>query len=117
MTSRIWVRRESPRIGVRRSGGAILVPAYLLDSDSAQGAYLGSTGGLAIEVSSSAPAQLRGLRLPAEPRRVSIEPPHPALRTEIVRDVGGTYRIRLMSSLASGLEVERLLIVVAEPTQ
>lgn len=63
--SRIWVRRESERIGIRRMPYRIEVPGFLFSHNPATITYLDETGSLVVPATKLEPARIRGLRIPA----------------------------------------------------
>ena len=64
LVSRIWVRRDSPTIGIRRVGDALVVPGFLFNARARSRAVLDDDGALGVRVERGAPAELHGLRLP-----------------------------------------------------
>src|SRR5206468_10234392 len=77
---KIWVRKDSPRIGIRASGGRIVVPAFLMNGAPGSVARLGQTGRLILPVSTSQPARLHGVELPRGRWRLEAEPSRTALQ-------------------------------------
>jgi len=76
---RIWVRWESPRIGVARTSDMLRVPGYLLTLNPATVASLDEEGRLGIVASSDSPAGIAELPLPPGRWGVSIDPESPEL--------------------------------------
>jgi hypothetical protein len=58
-----WVRRDSPRAGVRRDGDRVTVPAHLFVSGSDTPARLDDSGSFAVALSGIEPAVFHGLAL------------------------------------------------------
>jgi hypothetical protein len=73
VTAKIWVRRESRRIGIERSPDRIVVPGYLMNDRPGSVARLGKTGTLVLPLSPAAPARLGRLEVP--PGRWRLEAP------------------------------------------
>jgi arabinofuranosyltransferase len=71
--SRIWVRRLSPRIGIRRDDREVVVPAYLLNSDPDSFVELDSQGRFHVGIRRWAPAIAAGVPLPAGSWRVDVD--------------------------------------------
>ena len=65
--SQIWVRRTSPKIGIRPDRGDILIPAFLLLGRSSNVARETESGSFAVSVDAS--TQLRAERIAAPPGR------------------------------------------------
>ena len=80
--ARIWVRRESERIGIRRGPGRVTVPGFLVCDNHASVARLGRDGRLVVPVAPDLPAILNRLELPAGRWRVEADasPPSTQLR-------------------------------------
>jgi hypothetical protein len=81
--SRIWVRKHSERIGIKRSDDRIAVPAFLLNDNTATVARLGETRKLIVPISRDAPARIRNLELPPGRWRIEAEGSQPSLRVKI----------------------------------
>ncbi len=64
VTAKIWVRRESERIGIRRSPDRIVVPGFLMADGPGSVARLGAAGTLIRPLTGDAPARLARLEVP-----------------------------------------------------
>lgn len=67
----VSVRRDSQKVGIRRSGSSIIVPAYMFNGNDETVAHLIGPGRFAVSVSASRPALLRDLAL--DPGRWRLE--------------------------------------------
>jgi arabinofuranosyltransferase len=68
----VWVRRESPKVGVRRSPGVIEIPGYLFTAPDSV-APLQGDGHFEPTASRTAPLALHGLPVPPGRWRVEVE--------------------------------------------
>ena len=73
VTSRVWVRRESRRIGIKREGGRVSVPGFLINGHHWGVARLGRDGRLVTPVTQSRAALLDKFQLPAGRWRVEVD--------------------------------------------
>ncbi len=89
----VWVRKHSPKIGIRRDGDTIRVPGFLINGNPSTVAHLDSAGRLVVSVSRERPALLE-LVLPPGEWEVRVD----TARPEVVRvDVAdGTHRTKLV---------------------
>lgn len=71
----LYVRRDSPRIGITSDSAAVRVPAMLFASYWRSRAGLDSTGRISVMVAREKPAVYSGLELPAGRWRVDTVPP------------------------------------------
>lgn len=78
--SGIWLRIDSARVGIRRSGAAVTVPAYLFNGNPATTARLDASGRFVVSVSRAAPAVLPSLGLAPGAWRLRLDPPDGAWR-------------------------------------
>jgi hypothetical protein len=78
--SRIWVRRESERIGVRRSGTRIQVPGYLFATHRQSVALLSAGGGLEAQTPATGSLRLPALPLAAGRWRYRLDASHADVR-------------------------------------
>ncbi|HUT10283.1 MAG TPA: hypothetical protein VMY42_07300 [Thermoguttaceae bacterium] len=84
--SLIWLRRESEKIGIRRSDDRIVVPGYLLNAHPATVAYLDASGEFVVSVTPDTPAGIANLSLP--PGRWKIDADATAEVRVVVRPAG-----------------------------
>jgi len=63
VTTRLWVRTEDGRIGVKRAGGEVSIPGYLFYTQPGGVAELNPEGRLGLRIDASHPAYLFGLAL------------------------------------------------------
>ena len=96
VVSRIWVRNESERIGIKRFDGLITIPAFLLNGKPETVARLGISGQLIVPVSRHTPAQIKKLTLPPGRWRIELEGSQPQLRIRAFAS-GDTGRVLLDS--------------------
>ncbi len=75
--SRIWVRLDSSRIGIRSGQERVLIPGYLLAAQPGIDASLDEAGRLRAEIPAGTPASLGPLTLPAGSWRARSEPDWP----------------------------------------
>ncbi|HEV3468138.1 MAG TPA: hypothetical protein VG148_02380 [Pyrinomonadaceae bacterium] len=80
VTARIWVRKESERIGVRRGQDAVSVPGFLICDNQTSVARLGAGGRLVVPVTPAQPARLERFQLPPGRWRVEAEASPPPVR-------------------------------------
>jgi hypothetical protein len=80
VTARVWVRKESERIGVRREAGRVLVPGFLVCDNQTSVARLGADGRLVTPSTAAQPARLQNFSLPAGRWRVEVDASSPSLR-------------------------------------
>lgn len=85
VVSQIWVRKNSPRIGISRKEEQILVPAFLLNDNRATIARLNDRNELVIPVGRDLPARLDGFELPPGKWRVEAQASNPSLRMKVFR--------------------------------
>jgi arabinofuranosyltransferase len=96
VVSRVWVRNESERIGIKRFDGLITIPAFLLNGKPETVARLGISGQLIVPVSRHMPAQIKKLTLPPGRWRIELEASQPELRIKAFAS-GDTGRVLLDS--------------------
>jgi arabinofuranosyltransferase len=82
-TARIWVRKESERIGIRREPGRVAVPGFLLCDNHASVARLGEGGRLVTPATNEQPARLDKFELPAGRWRVEAEASRPSVHLRV----------------------------------
>jgi hypothetical protein len=82
--SQIWVRKHSERIGIKRAGDRITVPAFLLNDNKATVARLSESGKLIVPISTEAPARIEKLEIPAGRWRIEAEGSQPSLKVRVV---------------------------------
>jgi arabinofuranosyltransferase len=99
----IHVRRDSPKLGIRRTATEVVVPAYLLVGNPKSRTRLDRGSGLTLQITSDTPGILRELSLPAGQWRVRPEPPDSLL------DIAVENATRTASSLGD------VTIDLAEP--
>lgn len=81
----LWVRRESPKVGIRRSDCYVQVPAMLLGDDSgATFSRLGEGNRVVTEVPSDTQVVVRGISLSPGKWRLSVEGASEGLRGRVV---------------------------------
>jgi arabinofuranosyltransferase len=90
VVSRIWVRRNSGRIGIRQSDNQIVIPAFLLNASDATVAYLNPANQLVVAASRSAPARIDNLDLPSGRWRLEVSGQTAPLRVGIFKRKRGT---------------------------
>ena len=73
LVSRIWVRRYSERIGIRKMDNQITIPAFLFNGTDSTVAYLNAAGELVVSASRTAPARITNLTVPAGRWRVQVD--------------------------------------------
>ncbi len=94
--AQVWVRRQSERIGIRKSGAQMIVPGFLLNDGPESAARLGKSGTLVLPVSAAHPGRLDRFDLPAGRWRIEAEAS------------GAPVRVKVRSrSPFSGPELER----------
>ena len=86
--SRVWVRRDSEKIGIRRGATEIVVPAYLLNGESDTVAYLDAAGGFVVSATRRQPAVVRDLVVPPGRWRVQAAAAGPVEITMSISDGG-----------------------------
>jgi len=110
--SRIWLRRESEKIGIQRSNDRIVVPGYLLNAHPETVAYLDESGEFVVSVSPETPAGIKNLSLP--PGRWKIEAEASAEVRVAVRTAGGevdrSIDVTLTARCEQPVEVRRLVL-------
>ncbi|MDQ3806489.1 MAG: hypothetical protein M3416_21990, partial [Acidobacteriota bacterium] len=89
VTARIWVRKESERIGIRREQNAVSVPGFLICDNQTSIARLGADGRLVVPASQEQPARLNNFMLPAGRWRVEAEASPPALQLRVSQSLEG----------------------------
>jgi len=82
-TARIWVRKESERIGVRREAGRVVVPGFLICDNQTSVARLDGAGKLVVPVTNERPGRLHNFELPPGRWRVAAEASSPSLRLRV----------------------------------
>jgi arabinofuranosyltransferase len=135
--ARIWVRKESERIGIRRGPGRVTVPGFLVCDNHSSVARLGRGGRLVVPVAPDAPAILNQLELPAgrwrveadasgPPPRLRVSPTRPGGETgaaPVLLDAptpavldwgGGALRLELSAPTGEEVEVHKLTFTRAE---
>lgn len=85
VVSRIWVRRNSERIGIRASDSQISIPGFLLNNSDATVAYLDSGNELVVAASRATPARLDKLDLPSGLWRVESSGQTAPMRVRIFK--------------------------------
>jgi hypothetical protein len=109
----LWVRRDSPRIGLRRTASTLTVPGYLLIANPESVTTLTARGGLAVLVEKGEPAGLRLFPAPAAPRSVTIASPTPeALQTSMGRGVNG-LSLWISTESETPAEVDEVILTTA----
>ncbi len=71
--SLIWLRKESPKIGIRRTDQRISVPGYLLNANPQTTAYLDADSRFVVPVTPQQPAAIHGLRVPPGRWQIEVE--------------------------------------------
>ena len=87
--ARVWVRRDSEKIGIRRRATEIVVPAYLLNGESDTVAYLDAAGGFVVSATRRQPAVIRDLVVPPGRWRVQAAAAEPVEIAMSISDGGG----------------------------
>ena len=108
LESRMFVRRDSAKVGVRRTANEIEVPGYLFTGNPKTVARLGRDGKLFVEVTAANPAILQAIVLPAGFWLVRPEPPDPHLEVEAggeLQRVSGSGEIKFELPEAGAVEV------------
>jgi hypothetical protein len=105
--ARVWVRRESERIGIRRNMDSVAVPGFLLNGNRETVARLEGDR-LAITVDAHSGAWIDALAVPSGRWTLEIDATSPELRAGVRRRRDGA----LLVSGRSGLE-----FVLEEPTE
>jgi len=107
--SRIWVRRYSERIGIKRSDDQITVPAFLLNDNPFSVARLGVLDELVVPVSMAQPARIGALQLSNGRWRLDVKAsPQPArIRVFLSSEVA--------SANAGSAETDRMLLDAQAP--
>jgi hypothetical protein len=105
VVSQIWVRTRSERIGIKHLDDRIIVPAFLLNSNTATVARLDQSGKLIVTVSADTPARIGKLELPPGRWYIEAEGSRPSLRVRVLdsSDAGQT-------PAASSSETGRMLL-------
>jgi arabinofuranosyltransferase len=80
---RIYVRRDSTKLGIRRIAGEVQVPGYLLAGNPGSRTRLDPGRDLALQITSETPGILHELPLPAGHWLVRPEPPDSLLGVEV----------------------------------
>jgi hypothetical protein len=75
--SQIWVRIESPKIGIRRQLGRVAIPGYLFGDEAGVRAELDEQDRIGMTATSAAPAVLRGIALARGEWTFAVESSHP----------------------------------------
>jgi arabinofuranosyltransferase len=83
VVSQIWVRNNSPRIGISRKEDQIIVPAFLLNADRGTVARLNDRNELVVRITRETPASLNNFDLPPGIWRVEAQASDPSLRIRI----------------------------------
>jgi hypothetical protein len=83
VVSRIWVRRNSERIGIKQSADEVMIPAFLFNSRDATVAYLNAANQLVVTASRTTPARIDNLDLPSGRWRVEVSGQNAALRVSV----------------------------------
>jgi hypothetical protein len=100
LRSRIWVRRDSERIGVRRAGKRVQVPGYLFATHRESTAFLAPGGHLEARTSPTGSLRLPALSLEPGRWRYRLDPPDAGVRTRFLPS--GSSRT-LVNGTATGL--------------
>lgn len=100
----IWVSRDSPRIGIRRAGTAVRIPALLFAREPGNPAQLGPDNRLVVEVRSSLPPPAREIPLDCGTWQISASAGNAPVTLALAGGNGFT---------ASG--VDELVVNVGEP--
>jgi arabinofuranosyltransferase len=98
VVSQIWVKKNSPRIGISKSENQIIIPAFLLNDNRASFARLNSRNELIVPIMRDRPARLNSFELPSGTWRVEAHASDPSLRIRIYRS-SDTDRPQLDSTL------------------
>jgi hypothetical protein len=83
VVSRIWVRRNSERIGINQSGDGVVIPAFLLNGNDATVAYLNPENHLVVAASRTTPARIDNLDLASGRWRVEVSGQTTPLRVSV----------------------------------
>jgi hypothetical protein len=70
--ARIWMRRESPRVGIVRTSDSIVIPSYLFSGDSTSVAYLDRSGIPVIAIAPSTSVRITGVPVAAGSWRIEV---------------------------------------------
>jgi len=95
LTSLIWIKKESPRIGIQRRANTITVPAYLLTGNAASVASMDGTGVLTVRVSPERAASVRDLQLGPRGWSLHVEANGPV--ESVVHHAGELADVELLS--------------------
>lgn len=87
--SRVWARKHSERIGIRRTPERITVPGFLLCDNQQSVARLGAGGRLIVPVTREAPARINEVELAPGRWRVEAEASQPSLNVKITPATAG----------------------------
>lgn len=122
VTARVWVRKESERIGIRREPARVIVPGFLICDNQTSVARLGADGRLVTPATAAQPARLDNFDLPAGRWRVEVDASSPAARvllrgpnkeldaqTPAVLDwAGGPLNVELRPDAGEAVEIHKL---------
>jgi hypothetical protein len=91
--SRIWFRKDSARIGIRRTDARVEIPGWFLNSEPGTEMRLGPDDRLGAVVLPDRPVRLVGLRVPRGEWEARIEPPAPVSVEVSAAGVAGSSRV------------------------
>jgi hypothetical protein len=89
VVSRIWVRRNSERIGIKQTADGAQIPAFLFNGSDATVAYLNPANQLVVAASRTTPARIDNLDLPSGRWRVEVSGQTAPLRVSVFRAKAG----------------------------
>jgi arabinofuranosyltransferase len=87
--SRIWARKDSEKIGIRRDPNGTCIPGFLFSDNPGTITYLDSSGRLVILVRHDLPARVNEVELGPGRWRIEAEASQPALNMKISTAAGG----------------------------
>jgi arabinofuranosyltransferase len=85
VTARVWVRKESERIGVRRAPARVTVPGFLICDHHWSVARLGADGRLVVPITQNRAALLQNFELPAGRWRVEANASSPSVKVFVTK--------------------------------
>jgi hypothetical protein len=109
--ARIWMRRESPKVGIVRSADSIVIPSYLFKGDSTTVAYLDGSGIPVIAIAPSDSVRITRVPLPVGYWHVYARANRPVTVTA-TGSIGTSYRegdVQELEILRDGAWVEIVL--------
>ena len=117
--AKVWVRRESERIGIKRAPGTISAPGFLMSDGPGSVARAGAGGTIVAPVSADAPARLDRLAVPAGRWRIEARGTAAALRARITQ-AGATLLdapLPAVVDVRDGAEIGLAVAPVAGPAE